>query len=292
MRRKPSERSSRPAIEVINEGTAIMTKRAHIVVVGNEKGGTGKSTVAMHLVISLLERGLSVGSIDLDARQATLTRYIRNRQARKDVTELGLPLPEHAAIPPTEDRAADEEKLNETFQRMAASHDVVVIDTPGSDHYLSRLGHSFADTLVTPLNDSLVDLDVLALVEPGTMKIQRPSHYSEMVWDTKKARAIRGEKAVVDWIVLRNRLSNLDARNKRDMEKLLADLSKRVGFRVIPGLGERVIYRSMFLEGLTLLDLRQKIMGFEFSMSHVAARQELRTLVDSIGLNHLKPASC
>ena len=267
-----------------------MTKRAHVVVIGNEKGGTGKSTVSMHLIVSLLEQGLSVGSIDIDARQATLTRYLRNREARKDLAELGLQLPEHVAVPPTHDREGDEARLQETFQRMVANHDVVVIDTPGSDHYLSRLGHSFADTLVTPLNDSLVDLDVLALVEPGTMKIQRPSHYSEMVWETKKARAIRGEKTVVDWIVLRNRLSNLDARNKRDMEKLLVDLAKRVGFRVIPGLGERVIYRSMFLEGLTLLDLRQKILGFEFSMSHVAARQELRTLVEAIGLNRLKAA--
>ena len=265
-------------------------KRAHVVVIGNEKGGTGKSTVSMHLIVSLLEQGLSVGSIDIDARQATLTRYLRNREARKDLAELGLPCPEHAAVPPTQDREGDEARLQEIFQRMAASHDVVVIDTPGSDHYLSRLGHSFADTLVTPLNDSLVDLDVLALVEPGTMKILRPSHYAEMVWETKKARALRGEKAVVDWIVLRNRLSNLDARNKRDMEKLLGDLARRVGFRVIPGLGERVIYRSMFLEGLTLLDLRQKILGFEFSMSHVAARQELRTLVDAIGLNRLKAA--
>ena len=264
-----------------------MTKRAHTVVVGNEKGGTGKSTVSMHLIVSLLEQGLSVGSIDIDARQATLSRYIANRAARKDREALGLALPDHVALPPSGDRTADEARLDAEYHRLLAGHDVVVIDTPGSDHYLSRLGHSYADTLVTPLNDSLIDLDVLAQVEPGSMKILRPSHYSEMVWETKKARAMRGEKAVVDWIVLRNRLSNLDARNKRDMEKLLGDLARRVGFRVIPGLGERVIYRSMFLEGLTLLDLRQKIMGFEFSMSHVTARQELRTLVDAIGLNRL-----
>lgn len=262
-----------------------MSKKAHVIVVGNEKGGTGKSTISMHLIVSLLDRGLSVGSIDIDARQATLTRYIGNRAARQDRAELGLPLPEHMAIPPTGDGAADCARLEEVFKDFAARHDAVVIDTPGSDHPMSRLGHSFADTLVTPLNDSLVDLDVLALVEPGAMKIRRPSHYAEMVWETKKARAMRGEKAVVDWIVLRNRLSTLDARNKRDMEKLLAELSKRVGFRVIPGLGERVIYRSMFLEGLTLIDLKKKPLGFDFNMSHVAARQELRTLVDAIGVS-------
>ena len=264
-----------------------MTKRAHIIVVGNEKGGTGKSTVSMHLVVGLLSLGLKVGSIDIDARQATLTRYIQNRRTRKDVDSLGLTLPEHVAVPPTADRAADEAHLSETVARMLGEHDAIVIDTPGSDHYLSRLGHSFADTLVTPLNDSLIDLDVLALVDPQTMKIVRPSHYAEMVWETKKARALRGEKAVVDWIVMRNRLHALDARNKRDMEKLLGELARRIGFRIVPGLGERVIYRSMFLEGLTLLDLRQKVLGVELNMSHIAARQELRALMDAIGLMEL-----
>lgn len=266
-----------------------MTERAHVIVVGNEKGGTGKSTVSMHLIVSLLGRGLSVGSIDIDARQGTLTRYIQNRKARKDAALLGLQAPDHVALPPSADQVGDEQRLMDTVARHAAMHDVVVIDTPGSDHYLSRLGHSFADTLITPLNDSLVDLDVLARVDPETLKIVRPSHYAEMVWETKKARAMRGEKTVVEWIVLRNRLAHLDARNKQNMEKLLADLSKRIGFRVVPGLGERVIYRSMFLEGLTLLDLRHKVPGFELNMSNVAARQELRALVDAVGLTGLPP---
>lgn len=266
-----------------------MTKRAHIIVVGNEKGGTGKSTLSMHLIVSLLQQGLSVGSIDIDARQATLTRYIQNRKARPDFAALELPCPDHVAVPPTGDQAADETRLLDTITRHAASHDVVVMDTPGSDHFLSRLGHSYADTLVTPLNDSLVDLDVLARVDPQTMRVARPSHYAEMVWETKKTRAMRGEKAVVDWIVLRNRLAHLDARNKQTMEKLLGELARRVGFRVVPGLGERVIYRSLFLEGLTLLDLRQKGLGFEMSMSHVAARQELRAVVEAIGLDKLTP---
>lgn len=267
-----------------------MTKRAHVIVVGNEKGGTGKSTVSMHLIVSLLGMGLSVGSVDIDARQATLTRYIQNRRNRKDADDLALKFPEHVALPPTDDPAADEARLLETVGRLKGLHDVVVIDTPGSDHYLSRLGHSFADTLITPLNDSLVDLDVLARVDPESMRILRPSHYAEMVWETKKTRALRGEKVVVDWIVLRNRLAHLDARNKQNMEKLLAELAKRIGFRVVPGLGERVVYRSLFLDGLTLLDLRNKILGFEMNMSHVAARQELRALIDATGLSQLAPA--
>ncbi|MBI5166004.1 MAG: P-loop NTPase [Magnetospirillum sp.] len=267
-----------------------MSKRAHIIVVGNEKGGTGKSTVSMHLIVSLLGLGLSVGSIDIDARQATLTRYITNRRNRTDAAELGLLAPDHVAVPPTTHRAGDEARFSDTIIRMAQSHDAVVIDTPGSDHYLSRQAHSYADTLITPLNDSLIDLDVLALVDPATMHVTRPSHYAEMVWESKKQRAMRGEKGPFEWIVLRNRLSSLDARNKRDVERLLDELSKRIGFRVVPGLGERVIYRSLFLEGLTLLDLRQAAANIEFTMSHVAARQELRTLLEATGFLRLAAA--
>jgi chromosome partitioning protein len=265
-----------------------MSGPAHIIVIGNEKGGTGKSTVAMHLVVSLLALGASVGTIDLDARQATLTRYVENRR-RRVAGGHRLSMPDHEEVPPTADDKGDEARFLAALQRLRAAHDVVVIDTPGSNHPLSRLGHSYADTLVTPLNDSFIDLDVLAKVDPDSMKISRPSHYSEMVWDTKKVRALRGEKAVVDWFVLRNRLSTLDARNKRVMERLLGELAKRIGFRLVGGLGERVIYRELFLDGLTLFDLGEGS-GIEMSLSHVAARQELRRLVDSLGLARFAPA--
>ncbi|PKU25951.1 division plane positioning ATPase MipZ [Telmatospirillum siberiense] len=264
-----------------------MSGPAHVIVIGNEKGGTGKSTVAMHLAVSLLALGASVGTIDLDARQATLSRYVENRR-RKAASGRALTMPDHEAVPPTSDVSSDEARFLAALERMRAAHDVVVVDTPGSDHPLSRLGHSYADTLVTPLNDSFIDLDVLAKVDPENMKISRPSHYSEMVWETKKLRALRGEKAVVDWFVLRNRLSTLDARNKREMERLLGELAKRIGFRLIGGLGERVIYRELFLEGLTLFDLGEGS-GIEMSLSHVAARQELRRLVDALGLSRFAP---
>ena len=264
---------------------ASQPRRAHVIVVGNEKGGTGKSTVAMHTIAGLLSLGLTVGSIDLDARQATLTRYVENRLRRGDTVAVGHP--EHAAVPPTGDQAADEAMFLQVIERMLAGCEAIVIDTPGSDHYLSRLGHSFADTLVTPLNDSFIDLDVLGKVDPETWRIEKPSHYCEMVWETKKVRAQRGERAVVDWVVLRNRLSNTEARNKQDMEKLLTQLSRRVGFRLVAGLSERLIYRELFLQGLTLLDLRQSGVGVDLNMAHVAARQELRRLIEAIGLAKL-----
>jgi len=256
-----------------------MTK---VIVLGNEKGGTGKSTVAMHLIVALLRQGGTVGSIDLDARQATLTRYVENRRKRDpEGSMLGHPV--HRAVPPSADQERDAETFRTHLAELRELCNVIVIDTPGSDHPLSRLGHSFADMLVTPLNDSFIDLDLLASVDGDSLKIVRPGRYAEMVWDTKKARALRGEAASFEWFVLRNRLSTLDARNKREMEKLLAALSKRIGFALVDGLNERVIYRELFLQGLTLLDLGEE-QGMAMTLSHVAARQELRQLIDAMGL--------
>ncbi|KAF0137242.1 MAG: chromosome partitioning ATPase [Rhodospirillaceae bacterium] len=266
-----------------------MTRRAHVIVVGNEKGGTGKSTIAMHIMVNLMNMSLRVGSIDLDARQATLTRYIENRQAFVTQHHLNLPVPVHEAIVASDPYATgmaleeDLQRLDDCVTRLRALCDIVIIDTPGSDHYLSRLGHTYADTLLTPLNDSLIDLDVLARVNPETMRVSSPSHYAEMVWQIRKQRVMDDGESI-SWVVTRNRLSQIGTRNKREIDNLLTDLARRVGFRLIAGLSERVVYRELFLKGLTLLDLREGGVGVPLNMSHVAARQELRALVDALGL--------
>jgi chromosome partitioning protein len=248
--------------------------RAHVIVIGNEKGGSGKSTLSMHLAVLLLRAGASVGTIDLDSRQASLTRYFENRNRYGG----DMPSPEHAA-PPLDIPAAEFEQL---VTGMVSRHHAVIIDTPGADTPLSRLGHALADTLITPLNDSLIDFDVLARVD-SLNRIERPSHYSEMVWSCRQMRAQRG-LAAVDWIVLRNRLSHVDSRNSRKMDELLQSLAKRVRFRVAPGLSERVIYRELFQLGLTLLDIREPTAGMTATLSHVAARQELRAFLDALNL--------
>ena len=176
--------------------------------------------------------------------------------------------------------AEEKEKISQVMQKFQ-NHDFIVIDTPGSDSYLSRLAHSFADTLITPLNDSFVDLDMLVRVNADSLDILKPSTYSEMVWEQKKQRAIR-DGGSIDWIVMRNRLSSIYSRNKEEMEKVLSALSKRIGFRLVAGFGERVIFRELFLSGLTLLDMREN--NLTISLSHVAAKQELATLMEMIQL--------
>jgi chromosome partitioning protein len=261
-------------------------QRPHVIVLGNEKGGSGKSTTAMHVVVALLRAGGTVGTLDLDARQGTLTRYVENRRASAEI--LPLPLPRHSAVlasrrdSAAEAAAEDRARFAEAMAGFADC-DFVVIDTPGSDTGLSRIGHSHADTLVTPLNDSFLDLDLLARLDPEGKQILGPSVYAEAVWEQRKRRAL-ADGGSIEWIVMRNRLSSLDARNKRDIGRLLEELSKRIGFRLAPGFTERVIFRELFPRGLTLLDLDPRRGGPTLNMSHVAARQEVRSLLHAIGL--------
>ncbi|MEQ8708567.1 MAG: division plane positioning ATPase MipZ [Rhodospirillales bacterium] len=254
-----------------------------VIVVGSEKGGTGKSTTSMHLIVAYLRSGKRVASIDLDARQGTLSRYLQNRSEVGEKRGLKLPMPRHLRLAP-EDTATDGERFATALSQTYGSADIVVVDTPGADNALSREAHSWADILITPINDSFLDLDVLASVQQTDQIVLKPSHYAEAVFEAKKRRSLRGQP-VMDWIVMRNRLSSLDARNKRRIETLLTELSRRIGFRTVAGLGERVIYRELFPQGLTLGDLRDTgVEGTGFTMSHIAARHELRDLVRSIGV--------
>lgn len=264
-------------------------KKPHIIVLGNEKGGTGKSTVAMHVICHLLRMGFNVGSLDVDARQGTLTRYIENRRIFSEGAKIHLPMPTHYAVhastDPEKNSREEESRHFKSAVENLMQQDFIVIDTPGSDSYLSRLSHSFANTLITPLNDSFIDLDMLARVHAETKVVERPSTYAEMVWDQKKQRALRREDTF-DWIVVRNRLAHLYMKNTEDMKNILEDLAKRIGFRLASGFGERVIFRELFLKGLTLLDLKDA--GIEMTLSHVSARQELRDLIGLIRLPEIE----
>jgi chromosome partitioning protein len=280
----------RPALNpsVVQTQAARASGGPHIIVIGNEKGGSGKSTTALHIAVALMAEGAAVATLDLDARQGTLSRYIENRVAYASRKGVDLAMPVHAtvatSIVPDRPTAEADEKANfeAALKRVPPSVDFVIIDTPGSDTNLSRLAHAWADTLLTPLNDSFVDLDLLARVDPDTLRIERPSIYAEAVWKQRQLRAGQGRRPV-DWVVMRNRLSSLAARNKRDMGAVIDALAKRLGFRTTVGLSERVIYKELFLNGLTLIDSRRGS-GSPMTLSHVAARQEVRDLVAALNL--------
>lgn len=265
-------------------------KKAHVIVTGNEKGGSGKTTTTMHLITALLRLGFKVGSIDIDARQRSLSRYLENRGQTMDEQQTRLPMPLHHLVPKshyniTQEAEEDErERLEGVISTLNSEDcDFIVIDGPGNDNHLARLAHSYADTVITPINDSFIDLDVLGKVDGNTLKVLKPSIYSEMIWEQKLKRAKR-DGGSIDWIVMRNRLSNIDARNKRFMGKAVQELSRRIGFRVAPGFSERVIFRELFLQGLTVLDVIDTSSNVRVSMSHVAARQEVRDLLKALKL--------
>ena len=246
----------------------------HIITFANEKGGTGKSTSAVHVAVQLMAEGYSVSAVDLDHRQRTFARYIENRRQRSEKLGLGLFLPDTTVLggEPTA-RAA----LDAAFD---TASDFVIVDTPGRDSELARAAMGRADTLVTPINDSFVDFDLIGQVDPDTFEVRRPSFYAELVWQARKERA-KADSGTIDWVILRNRLAHLAARNMQRVGAALDQLAPRIGFRVVPGLSERVIYRELFPQGLTLLDLGAIE---DASMSHIAARSELRALTEALDL--------
>ncbi|MFT7060474.1 MAG: chromosome partitioning protein [Pseudorhodobacter sp.] len=261
---------------------------AHIIVVGNEKGGSGKSTTSMHIATALVRMGHRVGALDLDLRQRSFGRYIENRKAYMARAGLDLPTPDYREMPEVaaESLAPGENpydaRLSAAVAALEPVSDFIMIDCPGSHTRLSQVAHSLADTLVTPLNDSFVDFDLLARVDPETNKVIGPSIYSEMVWQARQLRAQAGLRPI-DWLVVRNRLGAQQMHNKKKVGAALEDLSRRIGFRVAAGFSERVIFRELFPRGLTLLDLKDTGVD-QLNMSNLAARQEVRDLMAELKL--------
>ncbi len=263
---------------------------AHVVVLGNEKGGSGKSTTAIHVAVALMNVGQRVATIDLDSRQKSFTHYIENRRAWAKRAGIGLKIPVHfcvargATLKLDENEAIEFSGFSEAVTAVEQSHDFVVVDTPGTDSYLTRLSHSMADTLITPLNDSFVDFDVLGTVDAATYAVTGESHYAEMVRNARRQRRLI-DGARMDWIVVRNRLSTLGSRNKRLVGEGIAELATRLGFRSADGFAERVIYREFFPRGLTALDsLDETTLGTRPSLAHVAARSEVMRLIEALNL--------
>src|SRR5580693_8999621 len=263
---------------------------AHVIVLGNEKGGSGKSTTAMHVAVALLQAGQRVATIDLDSRQKSFTHYIENRRDWAGRTRIKLDIPKHFCVARGFGLRLDEVEAQEfaafaeAVSAVENTHDFVVIDTPGSDSYMMRLAHSMADTLITPLNDSFVDFDVLGLVDPTTFELAGVSHYAEMVREARRQRRLV-DGGLMDWVVVRNRLSALGSRNKRLVGAGVEALSRQLGFRAIDGFAERVVYREYFPRGLTALDdVEETTLGLRSNASHFTARDEVKALIDALKL--------
>jgi chromosome partitioning protein len=262
----------------------------HVIVVGNEKGGSGKTTIAVHIAVALMKSGQRLATIDLDSRQRTLTHYIENRRAWARRCQVDLELPTHLTIAYAEGARVDENEAAEfaDFAKAVAAiehrHDFVVIDTPPHDSYLMRLAHSVTDSLVTPLNDSFLDLDVLAKVDPVTFAVTGVSHYAELVREMRRhRRSVDGD--LTDWVVVRNRISPSGSSTKPVLRDRLQELAPQAGFRVATGFHERPVYRELFPRGLTALDdLCDLVPAIDADPSHSMARREIHALLEVLKL--------
>jgi chromosome partitioning protein len=259
-----------------------------VIVVGNEKGGAGKSTVAVHVMTALLYAGAKVSVLDLDLRQSSVGTFCRNRLIWQDSAKVELPNPnliriDDGAALAQAGAAEQMSRFDEMFAKGTENADYLIIDTPGGDTPLSRAAHGKADLIVTPMNDSFVDFGMLGVIDPVTLDLQRPGVYAETVWNARKARAVDGG-GQINWVVLRNRLASTEARNRKRVDDRVQALAKRVGFTVGSGLRDRVIYRELYPFGLTVADLSASVRPVPIALTHVAARQELRNLMQAIGL--------
>ena len=295
--------------------------RPHVIVIGNQKGGSGKSTFAMHIIVALLKAGKRVASFDLDINQQTLTRYISNRRESDHERERSLELPDHYPISAavvangarghgidlrrfiarfTKTTRAHKEgdftngsgfnhsaDLSQFVLRLKEigrehNHDFI-IDTPAGVQHLSLIAHGMADTLITPINDSFFDLDVLVAMERSDLEPQ-PSGYAKMVSRTLDARCQVSGRAT-DWIVVRNRVESIESSNQRQVNRVLNVIQRTLGFRIARGLLERPVYREFFTAGLTVFDSVEELHSARASnQANLLARLEVRNLLREIGL--------
>lgn len=271
-------------------------RSAHVIVVANEKGGTGKSTVSINLVVALLKAGYRVASIDLDTRQRTLTRFLENRHSWATANPrqfVELPF-HHAPDRGTSTDAAENEMREfgdfaEAIRQIEHDYEFLVIDTPASDSYLMRLAHSLADTLVSPLNDSFIDVDVFSRVHHDKAQRGSIAQYAELVVQARRRRR-QVDAGLIDWVLLRNRVASIQSNNSRQIVTSLNRLAPQLKFRTAEGLHDRVIFRELFPIGLTALDpIEDAAKNGILTNSQITARQEIGDLVRTLQLPLREP---
>jgi chromosome partitioning protein len=248
---------------------------AHVITFANEKGGVGKSTIAFHCCVALCNAGYRVAVIDLDYRQQSMARALENREGTARRLKIELPSPKYAAL-----NQQSGALLCQEMARIGWGADYVLIDVAGHDSPVGRHAIAMADTLVTPVNSSFVDIDLLGQFDAMTMQLKRYGSFTRLVQELREVRDHRG-KPPVDWIVVQNRLRRLGSNNEHRVAYALTELSSKAGFRVAPGLGERVTYRELFLLGLTLFDLKHIP---EFARAQPAAKAEIAELITELRL--------
>lgn len=222
----------------------------HIIVFANEKGGVGKSTLAFHCAVALCDAGKAVTVVDLDQRQRTLAKAFASREGTARSLNIILPSPKHILL-----RNHSSAQLCQEIARVGSDGSYIVIDLASHDSAMARRAIAYADTLVTPINSSFVDIDLLGRFDPVTMHLKEPGHFASLVMELREERARLG-LPMTDWIVAKNRIRQSEKRQQVRIDKALQQLAPSLGFRIGDGFAERVAYRELLPFGLTHLDLK------------------------------------
>lgn len=256
----------------------------HVIVLGSGKGGTGKTTLAMHVAVGLLIAGWKVATLDLDTDQQCLTHYLDNRRLRAKQAKIDLAIPLHRHIASAEGLRAHENEaedlvsLEHAVASVATSCDFLVVDTPSQDTYLGRVAHLVADSILTPIQDSFLDLCALGIFDPVSHRFVRTGHYARRVCAARKVRR-QFESGFSDWVIICAHASGPQLVKER-----LGEIGQQVGFRHIDGLAERAVYRQLFPLGLTAFDPLPDALSETCNIAHPAARKENEALLGNLQL--------
>ena len=259
-----------------------------IIVFSNLKGGTGKSTTALSVIVGLLRRGKSVASLDLDMDQEALSRYLFNRTRFAKLTKLRIGMPDHhrfTEIDPGGNGAELSTRLDilsGLIDNLVAENDYLVIDCPSLDNPLTRAVTARADVLTSPVNESFLDIDVIGEVRGSPPTVTRVGPFAEMIGAEMQRRRDEGIDQL-EWIVVRNRRNPSATRHTAAIGTVLGELSRNLSFRVADGFVDRLIFRELFLVGLSILDLRKDDPLIASNSSHRSAYEEASNLLQSVG---------
>ncbi len=253
----------------------IPTKKSHIIVFANEKGGVGKSTTAFHTCVALCNAGEKVGALDVDLRQLTLDRALSARMETARAYKVDLPGPCQILLAqPTE------AELEAKIRMAQIDCAFIVIDVGGHDSPIARRAIYMADTIVTPVNDSFIDLDMLGRIDPRTGELKTLGAFARLVEHLKEP-GLAHRARPLDWVVMQNRSRSQSTKNARKFLNALNQIAPVAGFRLIPGLHERVVYRELFPIGLTLFDLD---LIPKLGRAQPAARAEISAMLAALNL--------
>jgi chromosome partitioning protein len=254
--------------------------KPHLIVFANEKGGVGKSTLAFHTCVGLCSAGEKVAVLDLDRRQQSLADALASREATARGLEVDLPSPRYTVL---ENQSGS--MLAQEISRIGAGSRFVIIDLAGQDSTVARYAIALANTLITPINNSLVDIDALAKIDPVNMRVKEPNRFANLVEDLRRERELCGMPPI-DWVVVKNRLRTAEKKQRQYVDQALNDLSQTLRFRVTQGLSERVAYRELYLFGLTHLDLK---LFPPLSRLNKHVEPEVSRLISDLALDRANP---